>query len=93
MKIAIFAKTNVMIGTMNPVNVKKLYNLFPLLSLIIIQSRVPHSNPKWPQSLVRGSDSRQIGTNQQNAIVIFVVLLWLYISLLGKYTEMHLIQY
>ena len=77
-------------GRRNPNNVKALKNFFPASSWMITQSRVPHANPKLPKVLVNGIDSRRSGIIQQIEINIFVVLLWLYISLLGKYTDMHL---
>ena len=88
--MAMFAMINPMTGRKNPNNVKVFRNFFPASSWMITQSRVPHANPKLPKTLVKGSDSRRSGIIQQIEINIFVVLLWLYISLLGKYTDMHL---
>ena len=85
-----FAMINVKTGRRNPTNVKKLRNFLPASSLMMTQSRVPHSNPKLPKVLVNGIDNKRIGIIQQIEMKIFVVLLWLYISLLGKYTDMHL---
>ena len=88
--MAMFAMINVKTGKRNPNNVKALRNFFPASSWMITQSRVPHANPKLPKTLVNGIDSRRSGIIQQIEINIFVVRLWLYISLLGKYTDMHL---
>ena len=88
--MAMFAMINPKTGRRNPNNVKALKNFFPASSWMITQSRVPHANPKLPKVLVNGIDSRRSGIIQQIEINIFVVLLWLYISLLGKYTDMHL---
>ena len=88
--MAMFAMINPKTGRRNPNNVKALRNFFPASSWMITQSRVPHANPKLPKVLVNGIDSRRSGIIQQIEINIFVVLLWLYISLLGKYTDMHL---
>ena len=88
--MAMFAMINPKTGRRNPNNVKVFRNFFPASSWMITQSRVPHANPKLPKTLVNGIDSRRSGIIQQIEINIFVVLLWLYISLLGKYTDMHL---
>ena len=88
--MAMFAMINVNTGRRNPNNVKPPINFFPASSLMITQSRVPHSNPNLPKTFVNGIDKRTSGIIQQIEINIFVVLLWLYISLLGKYTDMHL---
>ena len=88
--MAMFAMINPKTGRRNPNNVKALKNFFPASSWMITQSRVPHANPKLPKVLVNGIESRRSGIIQQIEINIFVVLLWLYISLLGKYTDMHL---
>ena len=88
--MAMFAMINLKTGKRNPNNVKALRNFFPASSWMITQSRVPHANPKLPKTLVNGIDSRRSGIIQQIEINIFVVRLWLYISLLGKYTDMHL---
>ena len=88
--MAMFAMINPMTGRKNPNNVKVFRNFFPASSWMITQSRVPHANPKLPKVLVNGIDNKRIGIIQQIEMKIFVVLLWLYISLLGKYTDMHL---